>query len=95
VACLAVVACANLAGLLLARNTTRHKEIAMRLALDGDIRQPLVHELFARTVGFNVHEEIPEKAAAYGFFIAEGQPFVDGTNEQLSSRWNVPLDKWL
>ena len=28
--------------------------------------------------GEDTHATVPEKAAAYGFFIAEGQPFIDG-----------------
>jgi death-on-curing protein len=40
----------------------------------------------------DAYETIPEKAAAYGYFIAEGQPFIDGNKRTAALSMLMFLD---
>ncbi len=42
--------------------------------------------------GQDAYETVPEKAAAYGFFLAENQPFIDGNKRTAAATLAVFLD---
>jgi predicted permease len=92
---LQLMLCANLAGLMLARNAERHEEIAVRLAL-GAPRRRLVRQMFAESVMLallGVAAGLAMAHAAIPLLMSALPPIRDAGNGLLGLSLEVGLDR--
>ncbi|MBZ5505360.1 MAG: ABC transporter permease [Acidobacteriia bacterium] len=85
-----LIACANVAGLLLARSAARHKEVAIRSALGGS-RSRLIRQFLTESILLSIFGGIMGIILAY----STGQFVISASNGSVPRLRNLHIDRWV